>query len=105
MAMMWARFPLRSSTSRYAEPTPCARACSWQVTPEGAYHTGPCACPLQADPTIDLTSFEVAVIVGMFNIVAALGCLLAGPITDWAGRKVGHSAVCALPSRCRSFGM
>eukprot|EP00873_Tetraselmis_striata_P045420 jgi/Tetstr1/465684/TSEL_010327.t2 len=40
-----------------------------------------------ADPTIDLTSFEVAVIVGMFNIVAALGCLLAGPITDWAGRK------------------
>jgi len=39
------------------------------------------------DPNLDLTGFQVAVIVGMFNLVASLGCLVAGPAADWLGRK------------------
>lgn len=44
--------------------------------------------PQQDDPSLDISEDRIPIIVGMFNLVAALGCLLAGPVADALGRKV-----------------
>lgn len=39
------------------------------------------------DPKLHLSQLQVAILVGQFNLVAALGCLIAGTVSDALGRR------------------
>jgi len=39
------------------------------------------------DPKLQLSQLQVALLVGQFNLVAALGCLIAGTVSDALGRR------------------